>query len=284
METLSTFMNQFLNRKIYYFNEKIEALKTGFKAFDDQFTGFYRGELTFIAARPGNGLYLVLNNLAINQSVNHAKKVLYFTIDFSGPELSGIIAEQLTGKRLMTGRWEAFSDKSEKKQLKSLPATLADCPFFIEDQCFNIQSVLSKAKQINALHGLDMIIVDDLTAISKTVDGEFFRERRTAEMLNNLAQSLNLPIVIGVNLTKSNLIRNKDEDSVLLPSLNELNDMSILNYAGKFILLHCPDYYLKGGKQPDHTCQVNVTELTTNRMDTLTFKFDYIKGLLNEMA
>ncbi len=283
METLSTQMNHFLKRKVFYFNKKAEAIQSGFKAFDENLSGFYRGELTFIAARPGNGLYLVLNNLAINQSVNYAKKVLYFTIDFSGPELSGIIAEQLTGKRL-TRRWESFSDKSEKKQLKSLPATLADCLFFIEDQCFNIQSVLRKAKQVEALHGLDMIIVDDLTAISKTAEGEFFRERRTAEMLNDLAQSLNLPIVIGVNLTKSNLIRNKGDDSISLPSLNELNDMSILNYAGKFILLHCPDYYLKGGQQPDHTCQVIVTELTTNRMDTLTFKFDYIKGLLNEMA
>jgi replicative DNA helicase len=284
MEILSTYMNQFLNRKIFYFNKKADVLQSGFKAFDENFGGFYRGELTFFAARPGNGLYLVLNNLAINQSVNHAKKVLYFTIDFSGPELSGIIAEQLTGKRLMTRRWEAFSDKSEKKQLKSLPATLADCPFFIEDQCFNIQSVFNKVQQVNAIQGLDMIIVDDLTAISKTADGEFFRERRTAEMLNHLAQSLNLPIVIGVNLTKSQLIRNKEDDSVLLPSLNELNDMSILNYAGKFIFLHSPDYYLKGGKRPDNTCQVIVTELTTNRMDTLTFKFDYIKGLSNEMA
>ncbi|MBK6964904.1 MAG: hypothetical protein IPH20_13445 [Bacteroidales bacterium] len=235
MEILSTYMNQFLNRKIYYFNKKNVALKTGFKAFDDQFTGFYRGELTFIAARPGNGLYLVLNNLAINQSVNHAKKVLYFTIDFSGPELSGLIAEQLTGKKLLTRRWEAFSHKSEKKQLKSLPATLTDCPFFIEDQCFNIQSVLNKAQQVNAIQGLDMIIVDDLTAISKTAEGEFFRERRSAEMLNYVAQSLNLPVVIGVNLNKSQLIRDKEDDSVLLLSLNELNDMSILNYAGKFI-------------------------------------------------
>lgn len=283
MEILSTYMNQFLNRKIYYFTKKAEALKTGFKAFDGQFTGFYRGELTFIAARPGNGLYLILNNLAINQSVNALKKVLYFTTDFSGPELSWIIAEQLTGKRL-TRRWEEFFGKAEKKQLRSLPATLAECLFFIEDQCFNIQSLVRKAHQVNAIHGLDMILVDDLTTISKTEQGEPFRERRTAEMLNDLAQSLNVPVVIGVNLTKSKLIRNNGDDSVSLPDPGELNDISILNYAGKLIFLHSPDYYLKGGLQPDHTCQVIVSEWTANLTATLNFKFDPVKGLLNELA
>jgi len=276
-------MKQILSRKVHYFNKKAEALKTGFKAIDEKLNGLYRGELTFIAARPGNGLYLVLNNLAINQSVNDLKKVLYFTTDFSGPELSGIIAEQLTGKRL-TRRWKEISDNSEKKHLKSLPASLSNSPLFIEDQCFNIQSVVNKAQQAHAIHGLDMIIVDDLTAISKTAQGEIFRERRTAEMLNDLAQSLNLPVVAGVNLSKSKHIRNKGDDSVSLPALNELNDMSITNYAGKFIFLHRPDYYPGKGKQADHTCQVIVSEWTTHLTAALNFKFDDIKGLLNEMV
>ncbi|HPR27009.1 DnaB-like helicase C-terminal domain-containing protein [Lentimicrobium sp.] len=283
METLSTHMNHFLKRKIFYFDNKAEAIQSGFKAFDENFSGFYRGELTFIAARPGNGLYLVLNNLAINQSVNALKKVLYFTTDFSGPELSRIIIEQLSGKRL-TRRWEEYFGKAEKKHFKSLPATLADCPFFIEDQCFNIQSVIRKAWQVNAIHGLDLILIDDLTAISKTEQGEPFRERRTVEMLNDLAQNLNVPLVIGVNLTKSKFIRNKDDDSVSQPDPGELNDISIMNYAGKLILLHIPDYYLRGGVQPDHTCQVFVSERTTNRTATLYFKFDYVKGLLNELV
>jgi len=275
-------MTSFLSRDIHFIDEYAEplyVLESGYQAFDDQFRGFYSGELTFIAGRPGSGLRLVLSNLAINQSVNASRKTLFFTTDLSGPELSGSILQQLTGKGLMARRWKHFEDTEEIKKLNLLPDSLADCPFYIEDQCFNIKSMMAKAVEVNAAHNLDLIIIDDLTTVSKTEKGEPFSERRSAEQLSNLSQSLKIPVITGVRLKPLKLVGELEENSFPMPGVNELNDMSILNYAGKLIFLHIPDYYMTQGAD-DHKCHLSVIETTTNKNAVLLIPFDYKKGLL----
>ena len=182
----------------------LRGAPTGFQDLDDTLAGMQDSNLLILAARPGVGKTALALNIAQNMSFKHKLPVGFFSLEMSREELMDrlLVAQaEIDAWKLKTGRL----DEGEFTKLSDAMGELYETPLYIDDTPgASILEMRTKARRLQAEHGLRLIIVDylQLARPVRNLDNRVQEVSEISQGLKNLARELKIPVLALSQLSR----------------------------------------------------------------------------------
>lgn len=211
------------------------GIPTGLSLLDKVMFGLQRGDMIVMAGRPGMGKTSLALSIALQAARRWSKNIALFSLEMSDEQLVQrvVSAESgIDGQRLRTGdikseEWTGFY--AAMGELSKTGIYLDDTP------AISVLELRSKAIQLHAQHGLDLLIVDYLQLM--TGSGKKGEDNRQQEIsyisrsIKALARELNIPI-----LALSQLSRQVEGRKDKHPMLSDLRESGSIEQDADIVL------------------------------------------------
>ncbi len=183
---------------------KLRGIPSGFKDLDNKLAGFQESNLIIFAARPGQGKTSFVLNVAQFVSVNAGLPVGIFSLEMSQEELVDrlLVAQaDIDAWKLKTGKL----GESDFDRLSHAMGQLAEAQLFIDDTPgSSISEIRTKARRLQAEHGLKLLVVDYLQLIrGRNLENRVQEVSEISQGLKNLARELKVPVLAVSQLNRS---------------------------------------------------------------------------------
>jgi replicative DNA helicase len=225
-DVLSDYMNKL--EQLHERRGSIVGVPTGFTDLDRLTGGLQKSDLIVLAARPGIGKTSLALSLAHNAAVKHQTSVAVFSLEMSKEQLVQRLLSMdalIDQQRLRTG----WIEEDEWDRIVYAQETLSEASIWIDDTAgISTMEMRSKARRLQAEHGVDLIIVDYLQLMQATIGGKR-NENRVQEIseisrsLKGLARELNVPV-----LALAQLSRAVESRQSKVPQLSDLRESGCL--------------------------------------------------------
>jgi replicative DNA helicase len=210
----------------------LTGVPTGYKKLNDMTSGFQKGDLLILAARPSMGKTSIALCMAEHAAQSGA------AVGFLSLEMS---AEQITLRLLSSESGiphqfirNATISSQEWVELTNVAAQLAEMKLFIDDSpMVTILDVRTKARKLKAEHALDFLVIDYLQLIhgSRKHESRHMEVSEISRSLKALAKELNIPI-----LALSQLSRAVDSRMDKRPMLSDLRESGAIEQDADLIM------------------------------------------------
>ncbi|MCK9453860.1 MAG: replicative DNA helicase [Sulfurimonas sp.] len=222
-------------------NSVLVGVDTGFHELNKMTTGFGKGDLVIIAARPAMGkTSFVLNT--VNSLISQDKGVAFFSLEMPAEQLmlrllsiqTSIPLQKLRVGDMNDDQWSSLNGAIDKMNHAKL---------FVDDQgSININQLRSKLRKLKNQHPEIEIAVIDYLQIMQGV-GNQDRHLQVSEIsrgLKMLARELNMPIVALSQLNRGLESRNDKR-----PMLSDIRESGSIEQDADIILfVYRDDVYL----------------------------------------
>ncbi len=211
----------------------LRGVPTGFSDLDNTLAGMQDSNLLILAARPGIGKTALALNIAQNASFKHKLPVGFFSLEMSREELMDrlLVAQaEIDAWKLKTGRL----DEGEFTKLSDAMGELYETPLFIDDTPgASILEMRTKARRLQAEHGLRLIIVDylQLARPVRNLDNRVQEVSEISQGLKNLARELKIPV-----LALSQLSRQVESRGIKKPQLADLRESGAIEQDADVVM------------------------------------------------
>ena len=195
------------------------GLKSGFFELDDIMSGFQKGELVVIAARPSMGKTALALNIILNMALKEDRAIGFFSIEMAREQIMmRMLATKArinmssirTGKPLLT--------RKEWHDLELAASEIERAKLFIDDSpSLSIIEMKTRARRLKIEHGLDMVCVDYLQLIKVGESQVRRNDSRAQEVaiisssLKELAKELEIPVLALAQLNRSPETRGREK-------------------------------------------------------------------------
>ncbi len=228
----------------------LTGVPTGFEALDELTSGFQKGELIILAARPSMGKTALALSLAQNAAIRAQQRVAVFSLEMSAVQLAMrmLCSEaRVDAQKMRRGQ---LTDMHWSKIMKAF-TRLASAPIFIDESSgVSVQEMRAKAKRLQADQGLDMIIVDYLQLMGSAERSENRQQEISAisRSLKKLAHDLKVPVVALSQLSRAPDQRQGDHR----PMLSDLRESGSLEQDADVVMFIYREevYKIREGKDP----------------------------------
>lgn len=210
----------------------ITGIASGYKLLDEMTSGFQKGDLIVLAARPSMGKTALALGLA-RSAARTGATVGFFSLEMAGEQLmlrllsteSGIPHQAIRNAAITSDEWMELADVAGK---------LAETKFFIDDTAMqSIMDIRAKARKLKVEHNLQFLVIDYLQLIHSTKQHEN-RHQEVSEIsraLKALAKELAIPIV-----ALSQLSRAVDSRMDKRPMLSDLRESGAIEQDADLIM------------------------------------------------
>lgn len=183
---------------------KLRGVPTGFKDLDNKLAGLQDSNLIIFAARPGMGKTSFALNVAQFVAVTANLPVGIFSLEMSQEELVDrllVAQSDIDSWKLKTGKL----DEKDFDRLSHAMGQLAEAPLFIDDTPgASLSEIRTKARRLQAEHGLRLIVVDYLQLIrGRNLENRVQEVSEISQGLKNLARELKVPVFALSQLNRS---------------------------------------------------------------------------------
>ena len=241
-------------------NSVLVGVDTGFNELNKMTTGFGKGDLVIIAARPAMGkTSFVLNT--VNSLITQGKGVAFFSLEMPAEQLmlrllsiqTSIPLQKLRVGDMNDDQWSSLSGAIDKMNTAKL---------FVDDQgSININQLRSKLRKLKNQHPEIEIAVIDYLQIMQGI-GTQDRHLQVSEIsrgLKMLARELNMPIVALSQLNRGLESRNDKR-----PMLSDIRESGSIEQDADIILfVYRDDVYLyKEEKEREKAAKAEGKEFT----------------------
>lgn len=195
---------------------ELTGIGTGFDELDEYTSGFQKGDLVIIAARPSMGKTAFCLDLARNAAELYNKGVAFFSLEMSSMAIAmRILAAEarvdlhrLRSGRLQDHHWAKLAHAS---------STLSESNFYIDDTGnLGLMELRARARQLKQQHDIDMIFIDYLQLMKPPKAESRVQEvAQISRGLKGLARELNIPVVALSQLSRAVEQRGGDKRPVL---------------------------------------------------------------------
>ena len=221
----------------------IVGIPSGFTVLDQLTKGFRRGALYIIAARPGMGKTSWMLIVAY-YAAKYGYKVGFFSLEMSEEELGYRLISCESGvsnTALQTG----WVEQDDWEKVLYMMGEIAKSGLIIDDTGgISIAQLRSRARQMKAKEGLDLIVVDYLQLLTaskqgKRIDNRVLELGEISRDLKNLAKELDVPVLAGAQLSRA-----VEQRQVKIPQLSDLRESgSIENDADCVMFIYRDEVY-----------------------------------------
>lgn len=229
--------------RLYKNKGAVTGVPTGFPELDSKTSGFQKGDMVLIAARPSMGKTAFALNIASNAAIRFNNSVAIFSLEMSKDQLAQrmLCSEaNIDMLKLRTGNLE----EDDWVRLAKCAGPLAGAKIFIDDTPgATVIEMKSKCRRLKMEHGLDLIIVDYLQLMQGRAGTEN-RQQEVSEIsrsLKALAKEIDAPVIACAQLSRAPEIRADHR-----PMLSDLRESgSIEQDADIVMFLYRDEYYNK---------------------------------------
>jgi replicative DNA helicase len=213
-------------------NSKLIGTDTGFKNLNDKTSGFGKGDLVIIAARPAMGKTAIVLNMAL-KAIERNEGVAFFSLEMPAEQLMLRLLSAKTSIPLQKLRVGDLTDE-QWSQLSAATGELSQKKLFVDDGGYaTIHHVRSKLRKLKTQHPeITVAIIDYLQLMSG--EGKEGRQQEVSEIsrgLKQLARELQIPIV-----ALSQLNRGLEARENKRPMLSDLRESGAIEQDADIIL------------------------------------------------
>ena len=213
-------------------NKYLIGLDTGFSDLNKQTTGFGKGDLIILAARPSMGKTALVLNMVL-KSLNQDKGVVFFSLEMPAEQLflrllsaeTSIPLQRLRIGDLDNTQWDTLNSAINRLEKKKL--------FVDDDGGLNINQLKGKLRKLKSKHPeIELIVIDYLQLMSGT--GGKDRHLEVSEIsrgLKLLAREMEVPII-----ALSQLNRGVDSRPDKRPMLSDLRESGSIEQDADIIM------------------------------------------------
>ena len=244
-EPLSTVLERGFIEIERLFNNKgsITGVGSGIRDLDAKTSGFQKGDMVLIAARPSMGKTTFSLNIAENAALREGKSVVIFSLEMPKEQLAYKLLcseANVDMLKLRTGNL----DDDDWERIARATGPLSKAKIYIDDTAgLSVMEMRSKCRKIKMEHGIDMILIDYLQLMSGSAGSES-RQQEVSEIsrsIKALAKEMECPII-----ALSQLSRAPEQRAVHRPMLSDLRESgSIEQDADVVMFLYRDEYYNK---------------------------------------
>ncbi len=203
----------------------VSGVDTGFTDLNEQTSGFQKGDLVILAARPSVGKTALALTLTRNAAVDTGVGVAIFSLEMSKMQLAQRLLSAETRvdlHKLRTGRLS----EDDWMHLTRNVGRLAQAPIYIDDTPgISVLEARAKARRLHREFGIGMIVIDYLQLMSSHHRSQS-REQEISSIsrgLKALAKELDVPV-----LALSQLSRAVESRTDRRPQLSDLRESGCL--------------------------------------------------------
>ena len=238
----------------------ISGVKSGFRDLDKITSGFQKGDLIILAARPAMGKTAFALNLAHNAAYKAEEPVAIFSLEMPAEQLvQRVICSMggIEGSSMRTG--EIL--KTNANKYYAAAERVSKCNMYIDDSPgIKINDIVAKSRKLKSEHGLRMIVIDYLQLITTASKNKENRQQEVSEIsrtLKALARELEVPVI-----SLSQLSRSVEQRPNKRPMMSDLRESGAIEQDADIVaFLYREDYYRKEGKEPGNEIEDNTIEV-----------------------
>ncbi len=243
-------------------NQIVVGLDTGFSKLNELTTGFGKGDLVIVAARPAMGKTAFSLNLAQN-ALDDNKGVAIFSLEMPAEQLMLRMFSSKTSIPLQKIRRGDLSD-DEWSRLSGAADEMSKKQFFVDDNGnVDIHQIRSKLRKLKTNHPeVSLAIIDYLQLMGGS--GNKDRHLEVSDMsrgLKLLARELEMPIV-----ALSQLNRGVESRGDKRPMLSDLRESGAIEQDADIILFVYRDdvYRVREEKEKEQKARLDGKEYKSN--------------------
>ena len=199
---------------------EVVGVATGFADLDQLTGGLQRSDLIIVAARPSMGKTAFALGVAYGAALQHGKTVGIFSMEMSAEQLVQRLLATETGVDSHRLRLGQIND-NEWDRISRAFGRLSEANIFIDDSAAaGIMDIRSKARRLQAEHGVDLIIVDYLQLMSgRRTENRVQEISEISRGLKGLARELNIPVLALSQLSRA--VETRADHRPMLSDLRE---------------------------------------------------------------
>ncbi len=211
----------------------LRGVPSGFSDLDETLAGMQDSNLLILAARPGVGKTAFALNIAQNAAFRYKLPVGFFSLEMSKEELMDrllVSQAEIDAWKMKTGRL----DEDEFSKLSDAMGELYETPLYIDDTPgMSILEMRTKARRLQAEHGLRLVIVDylQLARPVRNLDNRVAEVSEVSQGLKNLARELKVPV-----LALSQLSRQVESRGIKKPQLADLRESGAIEQDADVVM------------------------------------------------
>ena len=217
------------------------GVDTGFADLNDQMSGFQKGDLVILAARPSVGKTALALTLARHAAVEAGVGVAVFSLEMSKMQLAQRLLSAETKvdlHKLRTGRLR----EEDWMHLTRNIDRLAQAPIHIDDTPgISVLEARAKARRLQREYGVGLVVIDYLQLMSGHMRTQS-REQEISQIsrgLKAMAKELDVPV-----LALSQLSRAVESRTDRRPQLSDLRESGSLEQDADVVMfIYRPEMY-----------------------------------------
>lgn len=229
--------------KIQERGSTITGVRSLFSALDNMTTGFQRGDLIILAARPSVGKTAFALNVALNAASVSSDAVAIFSLEMPSEQLATrmlAIKSEVQIQKLRTGKL----DDNEWSLIHESVQELKRQRLYIDDTPgIKINDIFAKCRKLKNDHGLSLVIIDYMQLIlsSGRIESRQQEVSEISRRLKALARELDVPVIALSQLSRA--VEQRNDKRPMLSDLRESG--SIEQDADLVMFLYRDEYYQK---------------------------------------
>lgn len=250
----------------------ITGMKTGYADLDKVTSGFQRGDLIILAARPSVGKTAFALNLGTHMAINTDLPTAIFSLEMPAEQLMQRVltfTSEVEGTKLRDGTIRSNEDWN---RLHEAANTLKEAKIFIDDSpSLKISEVFSKCRKLKAEHDLGVIIIDYLQLMDSGSGAEN-RQQAVSEIsraFKGLARELDVPVIALSQLSRS--VETRQDKRPMLSDLRESG--AIEQDADIVMFLYREDYHSMDEESDYQDTDVIIAKHRNGSLATVTLVF-----------
>jgi replicative DNA helicase len=210
------------------------GLPTGYTDLDKMTTGFQKGDLVIIAARPSMGKTTLAINIAENAAIDRGAKVAVFSMEMSAEQLTLRMISSLgrvSQGPLRTGQLSA----EDWPRITTATEILSKASIFIDETpALTPTDMRARARRLKREKGLDLIVVDylQLMQVAGTKENRTNEISEISRSLKALAKELECPVI-----ALSQLNRSVEQRTEKKPVMSDLRESGAIEQDADLILM-----------------------------------------------
>jgi replicative DNA helicase len=256
--------------KLAQSKDALTGVPTGFIDLDRMTSGFQKGDLIILAARPAMGKTSFALNIAKTAAQSTAEPVAIFSLEMSKEQLvKRLIFSEARIESGMVTRGQLRD--SDWGKLTTAWAELHKLPLFIDDASFLTPLELrAKCRRLKAEHGLGLIVVDYLQLMGSggRVENRQQEISSISRSLKGLAKELEVPV-----LALSQLSRAPEARTDRRPQLSDLRESGAIEQDADVVMFIYRDHVYKPTEENRGSAELIVAKQRNGPTDTVNLVF-----------
>jgi len=219
--------------EIHHNKGKLRGLGSGFPSLDNYLGGFQKSDLLILAARPSVGKTSLALDFARHSAKRDQTPVALFSLEMS----KEILVDRLLCAEARVDLWKMRTGRLGEQDFPKLGEAmgiLSELPIYIDDSgTVNVMEIRTKARRLEAEHGLGLIIVDYLQLMEgrRRTDNRVQEISEISRALKQVARELNVPV-----LALSQLSRAVESRAQAIPKLSDLRESGSIEQDADVVL------------------------------------------------